>query len=233
MKARVGDLDVHYEMRGEGDGQLVLVHGIGSDHSSFSTLQAGLAGVRSYAYDVRGHGQTSLGQPAGTLAQLGGDLVDFLEAVTGPADCAGYSLGGTIVLWAASSRPDLVRRVVAIATSSVVGRAAAGWYRERIAMIDAGDLEDAGGGYRNAATAMAGLHENPLQPLLAQVRCPVLVVAGELDEFCPPRAAQIMLEALPDSRYIEIPKVGHLVLAEAPDALADAVASFLTEVRAG
>ena len=37
----------------------------------------------------------------------------------------------------------------------------------------------------------------------------------------------------PGGRYIEIPKVGHLVLAEAPDALADAVASFLTEVRAG
>ena len=143
------------------------------------------------------------------------------------------SAARSVRLWAASSRPDLVRRVVAIATSSVVGRAAAGWYRERIAMIDAGDLEDAGGGYRNAATAMAGMHENPLQPLLGQVRCPVLVVAGELDEFCPPRAARIMLDALPGGRYIEIPKVGHLVLAEAPDALADAVASFLTEVRAG
>jgi 3-oxoadipate enol-lactonase len=226
MKARVGDIEVHYEVSGEGAAPLVLVHGIGSDLGSFATLQSGLPAVRTFAYDVRGHGQTSLGQPEGTLDQLGSDLAGFLEAVTGPADCLGFSLGGTVVLWAAARRRQLVRSVIAVATSSVVGRAAAAWYRDRASAPDAGP------GYRNAATAMAGLNEKPLQPLLADVTCPVLVIGGENDEFCPPRAAQIMLEALPQARYVEFPNVGHLVLSEAPDELRDSVASFLAQVPA-
>ncbi len=104
MTVRLNDIDVHYREAGSGPAA-VLIHGLAEDHRSWSGVQQELSDVHSYAYDLRGHGQTSLGEPKGTLAQLGGDLIAFLETVSGPAQCVGFSLGGTVVLWAAAQRP--------------------------------------------------------------------------------------------------------------------------------
>jgi pimeloyl-ACP methyl ester carboxylesterase len=137
---RVADIDVCF--RAEGDGRpVVLVHGIGQDHRSWAPqLATTIPGYRLVAYDVRGHGRSTVGDGRGTLRQLTDDLIGFLEGVTGPAICVGFSLGGTIVLSAAAHRADLVRGVVAIATSSVVGKSAAPFYRDRIALVRRGDM---------------------------------------------------------------------------------------------
>ena len=97
-----------------------------------------LSDFSTWAYDLRGHGGTTLGACDGTLPQLGGDLIALLERV-GRATCVGFSLGGTVALWAAAERPDLVERVIAIATSSIVGRKAAAGLDERIALCGRGD----------------------------------------------------------------------------------------------
>lgn len=134
----VGDIHVAYTAAGEGP-PVVLVHGLAEDRASWARQQRELQDRHTLAYDVRGHGATTAGQGDGTLAQLGGDLVGFLETVSGPAAVVGFSLGGTIALWAASERADLVRRAVVLGTSSVVGRTAVGFYRERIALVRGGD----------------------------------------------------------------------------------------------
>lgn len=78
---------------------MVLVHGMGEDRSSGTHQVHTLRQRRRVIVpDVRGHGETDVGDPAGTLDQLGRDLIGLLESVTGPADCVGFSLGGTIVL---------------------------------------------------------------------------------------------------------------------------------------
>jgi len=134
VKVRLGDIDVGYTVVGEGP-PVVLVHGLAEDRTSWQRVQAGLSGYRTYSYDLRGHGETTLGDGDGTLAQLGADLARFLETVTGPATCVGYSLGGTIVLWAAAEYPGLVRHAVVAGTSSVVGRRAGEFFEQRIDTI--------------------------------------------------------------------------------------------------
>lgn len=134
MKTRVGDIEVAYTAVGAG-APVVLIHGLAEDRSSWAGVQGWLEGFLSYAVDLRGHGETTVGQAEGTLAQLGRDLIGFLEKVTGPAACVGYSLGGTVVLWAASQRPDLVTHAVVAGTSSVVGRTAVGFFESRIQTI--------------------------------------------------------------------------------------------------
>ena len=128
------DIDVTYTRAGHGPA-VVLVHGLAEDHQSWRPVQEAGLEATTYAYDLRGHGQTTAGSPQGTLAQLRDDLLTFLEEVTGPATCVGFSLGGTVVLSAAAQRPDLVTKVVALGTSSVVGRGAAGFYAGRIALF--------------------------------------------------------------------------------------------------
>ena len=73
-----------------------------------------------------------------------------------------------------------------------------------------------GQGYINAAKAMRALNETPLTPELARVRVPVHVVGGSDDAFCPMKASQIILDALPEADYIEVPSAGHLMNIDNP-----------------
>jgi len=51
---------------------------------------------------------------------------------------------------------------------------------------------------------LARLHREPLDPELARVTAQTLVVAGERDPLCPPRAAEIVAGAIPGAR-VEVP----------------------------
>lgn len=131
----IGDIVVRYRQAGAGM-SVVFIHGLAEDGGSWDEVIAGLGGkVTSYAIDFRGHGGTTVGRGAGSAGQLADDLNAFLEKVSGPAVCVGFSLGGVIALEAALRRPDLVRMVVAVGASSKVGRAAAGFFDERIALL--------------------------------------------------------------------------------------------------
>lgn len=135
MKQRVNDIEIAYSDRGKGL-KAVLLHGLAEDRHSFTGVQERLRGVQGFACDLRGHGETTLGNAGGTLEQLGSDLAGFLEQITGPAVCIGYSLGGTIVLWTAALRPDLVLHAVVAGTSVKVGYKANLFFRERIRLVE-------------------------------------------------------------------------------------------------
>lgn len=135
MKQQILDIDIGYSERGRGD-PVVLLHGLAEDRCSFANVQQRLTDFHTYALDLRGHGESSMGDADGSLQQLGEDLIGFLEEITGPAACIGYSLGGTVVLWAAIQRPDLINNVVVAGTSTVVGSAAADFFQQRIEMLN-------------------------------------------------------------------------------------------------
>ena len=139
MRAHCGDIEVAWFEWGRGE-PLVLVHGLADDHRAWRKTLAGLAlRRRVIAYDLRGHGETTLGEANGTLAQLGSDLVALLDALELPsADLCGFSLGGTIVIRAAIDQPSRVHRLIPVATSSRVGRSVVPWYEERATLSAAG-----------------------------------------------------------------------------------------------
>lgn len=129
----INDIDVMYAQNGSGD-PVIFIHGLAEDHHTWRVQQHALNQFHSFAYDLRGHGLTTIGQCNGTLAQLGNDLLAFIEKVTGPAVVVGFSLGGAIALWAAAERPDLIKRSVVLGTSSIVGQLAVQYFEDRIAM---------------------------------------------------------------------------------------------------
>jgi pimeloyl-ACP methyl ester carboxylesterase len=61
----------------------------------------------------------------------------------------------------------------------------------------------------------------------AKVRCPALVILGARDIMAPPMNAIGIIEALPDSRVVNLPDCGHAMMAEQPDAVLDALRAFL------
>ena len=70
-----------------------------------------------------------------------------------------------------------------------------------------------------------------LRARLAQIRCPTLVMVGELDaEFA--EASRRLAAASPGARHVVIPNAGHQPQLEAPEAWLAAVAEHLARVRA-
>ncbi|OLC16781.1 MAG: hypothetical protein AUH32_00650 [Actinobacteria bacterium 13_1_40CM_66_12] len=142
MRARCNDIDVAWFEVGRGE-PLVLIHGLADDHRAWRrTLPDLVLRHRVLMYDLRGHGETSLGRPDRTLTQLATDLALLMKSIgVGIADVAGFSLGGTIAMRMAIDHPELVKRLVLVATSSRVGRTAADWYRRRVEMVEQEDPE--------------------------------------------------------------------------------------------
>ena len=140
MLARCNDINVAWSEAGRG-APLVLIHGLADDHRAWRRAIPDLMlRHRVILYDLRGHGETSLGEPDGSLSQLGEDLVALLNGLDiERPDVAGFSLGGTIALRLAIDHPHRVNRLALVATSSRVGRAASDWYRERVAMVERKD----------------------------------------------------------------------------------------------
>ena len=65
---------------------------------------------------------------------------------------------------------------------------------------------------------------------MQQIRCPVLVVAGEEDRTFPVTETKAMADAIPGSRFIVLPKIGHLAAMEAPEVVNAEVEWFLAAV---
>lgn len=262
-RRRIGDIEVAWTQEGTGP-PVVFIHGLAESRRSWAPQQAAIRDHTTYAYDLRGHGGTSVGEGDGTAEQLSADLARFLDAVTGPAVCVGFSLGGTVVLGAAATHPHLVRRAIVLGTSSVVGRSAAQFFQSRIAQLDKGvtdefraalrddtagaitnpsvdvdsvtarRLEAVGGGagYINAARAMARINTVPLTELLPQVAVHVDVIGATNDTFCPRRAADLLMDGLPDATYRELDGPGHLMNVDSPAEVTRLIEMLLKEHEA-
>ena len=89
-----------------------------------------------------------------------------------------------------------------------------------------GAVRDAAG-YLNACNAMLNLSEKPLTGELGAIRCPTLVIAGEHDPYCPPKASKMISDAIPGAELIVIDGVGHCMQFEASDKLNKLTADFI------
>ncbi|MBV8956050.1 MAG: alpha/beta fold hydrolase, partial [Solirubrobacterales bacterium] len=71
---------------------------------------------------------------------------------------------------------------------------------------------------------MASLREHPLDPELGQIRVPTIVVAGENDQHCPPKAGEIIAAGISGSRLEVIADTGHPIPVERPAEVASLIA---------
>ena len=83
-------------------------------------------------------------------------------------------------------------------------------------------------GYINACRAMLGIGQEPLTGSLALIRRPTLVIAGEFDPYCPPKASEMIAAAIPGAELTIIEGAGHCMQFEASDSLNKCVNEFIT-----
>ena len=96
---------------------VLLLHGLGSDGSSWSYQLPELSktGYRAIAPDARGFGSSSYPPKKHNIATLAHDMIGLLDALDcGPVHLVGISLGGITGLQLALDHPDRIRKLVLI-----------------------------------------------------------------------------------------------------------------------
>ncbi len=83
-------------------------------------------------------------------------------------------------------------------------------------------------GLRAIAAAMA---EADLRDVLSAIAVPTLLLYGDADVRSPPPVAESLHAAIPGSRLVWVPGVGHHVNLEAPDRFDDEIRSFLRLIK--
>ncbi len=120
MFAQVNGIRCFYELEGEGEEVVVLIHALGTGHwmwdRQFGVLRPHFRVLR---YDVRGHGQTEKPPGPYSLELFAQDLAALLDLLGIPAaHLVGLSMGGMIAQTFALNYPDRVKSLVLADTSS-------------------------------------------------------------------------------------------------------------------
>jgi 3-oxoadipate enol-lactonase len=82
-------------------------------------------------------------------------------------------------------------------------------------------------GYLNACHAMLGVADEPLTEQIAAIQKPTLVISGEHDLYCPPKASKMIADAIPGAEHVFIDDSGHCLQFEASDILSTHIAEFV------
>jgi pimeloyl-ACP methyl ester carboxylesterase len=82
-------------------------------------------------------------------------------------------------------------------------------------------------GYLNACRAMLRLADEPMMGELGGIDCPTAVMAGERDPYCPPKASQMIADAIPGAELTVIPGAGHCMHWESPEATNEMILRFI------
>jgi pimeloyl-ACP methyl ester carboxylesterase len=194
---------------------LLLINGLSSRVETWTALLDQLNGRSIIAYDAPGVGASTTPCLPMSMSQLARVAEGVLDACcVDTADVLGYSHGGAVAQQLAFESPKRINRMVLSSTScgigsmlgdpfSLVGRVAAQW----------GDTVD--GGIGSGATPLGLLWQMVAigtwssLPWLDQIEAPTLILAGALDRFVPPRNGRYLAARIPNSRYCELPGVGH------------------------
>ncbi len=254
----IGATSIHYLAEGEGD-WLVLLHEIGGTLHSWDALAPALA--RSFTvlrHDQCGAGKS--GKIAGdfSIEMQVDDLATLLDLLDAPQRChiAGVAIGAALAV----RFPQRVASLVLACPAPGVGAARAQYVAERAALVErdgmAATVDDSlANSYppavrRDAAAfeayRMRFLANDPasyaainrafidfdVTPELRNVACPTLVLAGTHDWLRPPKFVRRVAAAIPGADYREIDS-GHVMPAQAPAAMVEAMQAFYARIGAG
>jgi pimeloyl-ACP methyl ester carboxylesterase len=174
-------------------------------------------------------------------------------------DLFGHSMGGRIALEVYRRAPQRVRRLALVSTGiHPVGAAEPAkrgtlqqlgreqgfealvdaWLPPMVAEANRSDealyqpmrqmcLEQGQAQFDAQVKALLGRPE--VVSLLPTITCPTLVMTGEQDSWAPPHQHEEIAAAIPDSELVIVAGAGHMLPAEAPEAVNAAIAAWLNK----
>jgi pimeloyl-ACP methyl ester carboxylesterase len=240
---------LHWERCGRDSDPAVIFlhHGLGSTRAWKAQLAAfARRGWQAVAYDRWGYGRSSP-RPSLDLPTFATDVQDLSALLDGlsihRAALVGHSDGGTTALYFAAQFPQRVAALVTVAAHIYLEQAMAPGilgirksyesdprFREGMRRAHGEQVEAV---FRNwyEGWVQPGNLGWDMRPMLGGVRCPTLVIQGELDEHATPQHARDLAEGVADGRLWLVPGVGHMTPQDSPDEFNRRVLEFLEPFR--
>jgi pimeloyl-ACP methyl ester carboxylesterase len=236
--ANAGDAKIYYEIYGSGK-PIVLLHGgiMGSTEEMTGFIEKLKSTHQVIAMSTRGHGKSEIGTATITYELKANDVMPVINAVTKDSvTLLGFSDGAYTGYKVASMYSNRIKKLVAIGAGEQIPglRQVPKFSRERFdlesdfwkqrlsLMPEPEKLEGFWLQMTNFYNTMEASKE-----LFNSIKCPVLVLSGELDRNAPLATVIAAYQMIPNSQLGIIPNTGHVVFLENFEAVWASISPFL------
>jgi pimeloyl-ACP methyl ester carboxylesterase len=214
----------------------------------FPERLAQVTGCRTIAWSRAGYGHSQPYSAARTPRYMHHEALEALPALLAALDIErpllfGHSDGGSIALIFAGAFPGVPLGVVALAPHEFVEEETLAGIRAARAAWETTDLRDRLARYHaDPGRVFADWNDTWLSPAfrdwniedcLPAIRCPILAIQGEDDEYATMRQIDAIATRVPATRLLKLANCGHSPHRDQPAAVLGAVDHFLSELCAG
>ncbi len=230
---KVNDINVHYEVQGEGD-PILLIAGLGTDLSSHAETIGRLSKkYKVLAFDNRGEGLTDKPKSRYTIEMMADDAAGLLRTLgITNANVVGISMGGRIALALALQHPELVRTLILTSTFARRTRNARLPLRFRINMLTGGRRKSGRSTqpYYAFARQLKAARSYDCSDRLDRICMPTLILHGRKDNAVPYGLAEEMHAGIKGSVMITL-EGGHRFCYWESKRFAEMIAEFLSGIE--
>jgi pimeloyl-ACP methyl ester carboxylesterase len=255
-KLRVGDIDLYYEIIGQGE-PIVFIHGLGSSSRDWEMqIDMFSKNYQVVVYDVRGHGKSDKPPGPYSMTLFANDAIELIEALDiAPVHVVGISMGGMVGLQLVVDAPDLVKSLVVVNSGPeliirTLKERIQFFQRDLIVRIlgmrkmgevlserlfpktEQGDIRKifverwAENDPRAYRESMRAIVGWTVSEQIERIACPVLVIAAD-EDYTPVEAKAAYVKKLQCGEMVVIEDSRHATPAEKPEQFNEVVMAFL------
>ena len=256
MRIRIGGHQTYVESRGQGEAILFIHGLGGTCSIWYPQAQSLASQYQTVVYDWLGSGNSDMPAAEYSVEGWADEAAQLCAALgVSRAGVVGHSLGAAVVVTLAAHHPDLVAAAALVGPVTKLPEGAVGVIKDRAAKVlsdGMGPLADAlpmgalseatrksspvthaffralvlGNDPRCYAAHCEALLRADADRLLSDVRCPVLLIAGDKDPTAPVARVEALAAKLPGSKLAVIPDGGHAMQLDRPDLVSDTLRDF-------
>ncbi|KAF5423288.1 MAG: Pimeloyl-ACP methyl ester carboxylesterase [Candidatus Methanocomedens sp.] len=250
MKIKVNDIELFYEVHGEGE-PIIFSHGWMCDCSVWnSQIEFFSKKYKVIAYDQRGHGKSDKPKADYSIETLSNDLYSLIQELNlEKVILVGHSMGGMTAITFALNHPDKVSKLVLVGTSAKMNFSGyiQIWIMMHIfsyesfarGMIDL--LYDPSEQVKKEAfdramntpkfvtydCATEFMKNYDIRDRISKIKVPTLIVVGEKDKATPVKMSRYLNREIKDSKLKIIPDSKHMVIIDKANELNEIIDMFI------
>jgi pimeloyl-ACP methyl ester carboxylesterase len=251
MKIKVNEVELYYEVHGEGE-PIIFVHGWMDDCSVWkSQIELFAKKYNVIAYDHRGHGRSDKPKGDYSIQTLSNDLHSLIQKLNfEKVTLIGHSMGGMTALIFTLDHPDKVSKLVLVGTTAKMtfsfriylwvmihifsyesfarGKIEFNYHEPSEQVIkEALDIAMKTPKYAAYECFTEFTKNYDIRDRVSKIKVPTLIVVGEKDKATPVEMSQYLNRQIEGSKLRFIPDSKHMVMIDKSEELDEIMEEFI------
>ena len=256
MNIKINDLNINYDVKGNGNEKILLLHGWGANIKLFNNIMNFLSKSKKlYALDMPGFGESDEPKNSWNVDTYVEFIIEFIKMMNiKELDILGHSFGGRVIIKLVNkgNLPFKINKIVLVDSAGIIPKKkktlksitrsylykTLKFFATRKLVKKAfpealENLKSKFGSqdYRNATPIMretlVKVVNEDLEYLLSNIKQPTLLIWGENDTATPISDAKIMENKIPDAGLVTVKNAGHYSFLDNPNLVNKVLESFL------